>query len=102
MPIYEYECSECGAENICLILNRTDDPNPPCPLCGSKTGLEKIISAPMAGRRVINFKEPGGFFTSEKQVEARYGKNWRQTAKNPYRPGGDRQKDYYTSRSKRS
>jgi hypothetical protein len=34
-------------------------------------------------------------FYSEREVEANYGKHWRQTAKNPGRPGGDRKALYY-------
>ncbi|MCG2770015.1 MAG: zinc ribbon domain-containing protein [Anaerolineae bacterium] len=49
MPIYEYRCSDCGAE-VELLL-RSSEAEPICPQCGSFR-LEKLISAVnvMSGR----------------------------------------------------
>jgi putative FmdB family regulatory protein len=44
MPIYEYQCSECGAFSEELM--RASDPDPvECPVCG-KPGLQRVLSAP--------------------------------------------------------
>lgn len=67
-----------------------NDPNPSCPECGSIDGLEKIIFAP----KVTRVAGPSGPIWDEKQIESTHGKNWRETAKNPYREGGDRKKTY--------
>ena len=41
MPIYEYECSDCG--NVLEVQQRiTDDPLETCPECGGK--VKKLIS----------------------------------------------------------
>ncbi|MCA9090794.1 MAG: zinc ribbon domain-containing protein [Planctomycetaceae bacterium] len=42
MPIFEYRCSDCGAEFEELV--RAGE-QPPCPRCASKK-LEKLMSAP--------------------------------------------------------
>jgi len=42
MPIYEYRCSNCGAE-VELLL-RSAEAEPVCPQCGSPR-LERLISA---------------------------------------------------------
>lgn len=44
MPIYEYQCQECGHE-LEAIQRLADDPLTECPACG-KQGLQKRVSAP--------------------------------------------------------
>ena len=44
MPIYEYQCQECGHE-LEAIQRLADDPLTECPACG-KQGLKKRVSAP--------------------------------------------------------
>lgn len=43
MPIYEYECAECG-HRLEAIQKITDAPLTDCPTCG-KVGLKRLISA---------------------------------------------------------
>ena len=45
MPFYEYQCAHCGFdEEVLQAIN--DKPLKKCPSCG-KTGLKKLISAPV-------------------------------------------------------
>ena len=44
MPIYEYQCHECGHE-LEAIQRLADDPLTECPACG-KQDLKKRVSAP--------------------------------------------------------
>jgi putative FmdB family regulatory protein len=44
MPIYEYQCQECGHE-LEAIQRLADDPLTECPAC-AKPGLKKRVSAP--------------------------------------------------------
>ena len=44
MPIYEYQCQECGHELEAIQL-LADDPLTECPAC-AKPGLKKRVSAP--------------------------------------------------------
>ncbi|MDX2476312.1 MAG: zinc ribbon domain-containing protein [Gammaproteobacteria bacterium] len=43
MPIYEYECEECGHQ-LEAIQKFSDDPLTECPKC-KKAGLKKMLSA---------------------------------------------------------
>lgn len=43
MPIYEYECEECGHQ-LEAIQKFSDDPLSECPKC-KKAGLKKLLSA---------------------------------------------------------
>lgn len=43
MPIYEYECAECG-HRLEAIQKLSDAPLSDCPACG-KVGLKRLISA---------------------------------------------------------
>jgi putative FmdB family regulatory protein len=43
MPIYEYECGECGAVSTFLILKKKDVSKVACKGCGSKT-MSQVIS----------------------------------------------------------
>lgn len=54
MPIYEYECKDCGFGFTSL--EKLDAPNPLCPQCGGNT--KKLISAPM-----VHFKGKGWYQT---------------------------------------
>ncbi len=42
MPLYEYECRQCGNRFEALVMGSRQ---PVCPRCGSKD-LEKAVSAP--------------------------------------------------------
>ena len=44
MPIFEYQCRECGEEFECLILRSSAPPR--CPACDSHDS-EKLISLPV-------------------------------------------------------
>ena len=43
MPIYEYQCGQCGHISEKL-QSRTDPPPQTCPSCGAQGSLERIIS----------------------------------------------------------
>lgn len=43
MPIYEYQCSECG-HTLEKLQNRTDPAPETCPSCQAKSTLSRIIS----------------------------------------------------------
>ncbi|MGD8407985.1 MAG: zinc ribbon domain-containing protein, partial [Thiohalophilus sp.] len=43
MPIYEYQCEECGHQ-LEAIQKMSDEPLTDCPACG-KPALKKLISA---------------------------------------------------------
>jgi putative FmdB family regulatory protein len=51
MPIYEYECRDCG-HVFDALQKMADQPLRDCPACG-KAGLRKLLSAP-------NFRLKGG------------------------------------------
>ncbi|RFA31493.1 transcriptional regulator [Alkalilimnicola ehrlichii] len=57
MPIYEYQCSECGHE-LEAIQSLSDAPLTECPNCG-KQGLAKKVSA--AGFRL----KGGGWYETD-------------------------------------
>lgn len=55
MPLYEYQCQQCGKRTE--VLQRFDDPPPAaCPACGG--ALKKLISAP-----AVQFKGTGWYVT---------------------------------------
>jgi putative FmdB family regulatory protein len=43
MPIYEFECEECGAV-FEELLPRSDSPAPACPSCGAKDRARRLLS----------------------------------------------------------
>ncbi len=55
MPLYEYQCQECG-EKTEVIQRFADDPYTICSSCGGE--LKKLISAP-----AIKFKGSGFYVT---------------------------------------
>lgn len=57
MPIYEYQCSECGHE-LEKLQKLGDDPLVECPACG-RPALQKLISA--AGFRL----KGGGWYETD-------------------------------------
>jgi putative FmdB family regulatory protein len=54
MPIYEYECLQCGRRSE--RLQKMDEPPPACPACGGP--VKKLFSAPAA-----HFKGSGWYVT---------------------------------------
>ncbi len=42
MPLYDFECPDCGCNFEALV--KLADPSPPCPQCG--TQAKRLISAP--------------------------------------------------------
>jgi putative FmdB family regulatory protein len=54
MPLYEYECSQCGCFEI--IQKFSDTPLTACPTCGKP--VQKLLSAP-----AIQFKGAGWYVT---------------------------------------
>ena len=55
MPLYEYECQECGHRTE--VIQRLDDPPlAVCPSCGGK--VERLLSAP-----AFKFKGSGWYVT---------------------------------------
>jgi putative FmdB family regulatory protein len=61
MPIFEYECLECGKKTEKLQING-DGPLEVCPQCGGN--VTKLISAPM-----IQFKGSGWYITDYQNKE---------------------------------
>lgn len=55
MPLYEYQCQECG-ESLEAIQKFSDPPYTICPQCGG--ALKKLVSAP-----AIQFKGSGFYIT---------------------------------------
>lgn len=43
MPIYEYECPQCGEQFQCLVMKASDEKALRCPACSGKN-LKKLIS----------------------------------------------------------
>jgi putative FmdB family regulatory protein len=56
MPLYEYECSQCG-HRFELIQRFADPPVETCPVCG-KGPVHKLLSAP-----AVHFKGTGWYVT---------------------------------------
>ena len=69
MPLYEYECTECGQRTE-LIQRYGDPPLEKCPDCGSN--VRKLFSAP-----AVQFKGTGWYVTdySDKGKKAGAAKN---------------------------
>ena len=55
MPLYEYECLDCG-ENMEILQSHGERPKKKCPDCGGR--LQKVISAP-----AFQFKGTGWYVT---------------------------------------
>lgn len=49
MPIFEFQCTECGYRFEELILGRIETAKVPCPKC-EKPGAEKLLSVFSSGR----------------------------------------------------
>ena len=60
MPIYEYQCQDCG-HVFDALQKMSDDPLTECPDCGQHS-LRKLVSAP-------NFKLKGGVLRGEEEIE---------------------------------
>ena len=45
MPIYQYQCQQCGEVSEFLLRSSVEGEAPACPSCGSRN-LKKLISAP--------------------------------------------------------
>lgn len=92
MPLYEYRCPKCS--DLQDHHHAIDDSPPDCAKCGWK--LERSFG-PQSGPKTTNVKGSriGECWFDEREVHALHGKNWRQTAKNPTREGGDRKAIYF-------
>lgn len=55
MPLYEYQCSQCG-ERLEILQRVSDPPHAHCPKCGAD--MKKLLSAP-----AIQFKGSGFYKT---------------------------------------
>ena len=55
MPIYEYQCKQCGERHE-IIQRISEEPLTPCPKCGGE--MKKLISSP-----AIQFKGSGFYKT---------------------------------------
>jgi putative FmdB family regulatory protein len=66
MPIYEYQCKECG-HNLEVIQRFSDAPLTECPACKC-IGLSKLVSAPS-----FRLKGGGWYETDFKTANKRHG-----------------------------
>ena len=66
MPLYEYQCNQCG-ERIEMIQKVSDPPYAHCPKCGGE--MKKLVSAP-----AIQFKGSGFYKTDYASSPASGGK----------------------------
>jgi len=89
MPTYEYHCATCDEDQE--HHHKMADKAPRCPTCKGK--LERVISAPRVAR--VGQSRAGQPFFSEAEAAATAGEGWRETAKDPHRPGGDRKAIYF-------
>jgi putative FmdB family regulatory protein len=44
MPLYEFECGECGARFETLVFKASEKTEVKCPVCGSRTLEEQLSS----------------------------------------------------------
>ena len=77
MPIYEYQCTDCGHE-LETIQKMSEDPLKDCPECG-KPALQKLISA--AGFRL----KGGGWYETDFKKTGR-----KNLAATETKPSGDK------------
>jgi putative FmdB family regulatory protein len=80
MPIYEYQCTDCGHE-LETLQKMSEDPLRDCPECG-KPALQKLISA--AGFRL----KGGGWYETDFKKTGR--KNIAGADAKPKDSGGDK------------
>ena len=68
MPIYEYECKDCGVFELILPYDKSSDPQD-CPKC-KREGCPRVFSAP-----AIQFKGSGFYcndsWNGNKKVESK-------------------------------
>ena len=83
MPLYEYECTECGQRTE-VIQRFGDPPLEKCPECGSN--VRKLFSAP-----AVQFKGTGWYVTdySDKGKKARATKSPSDGDKGAKKSSGD-------------
>ncbi|MFO8004535.1 FmdB family zinc ribbon protein [Thioalkalivibrio sp.] len=78
MPIYEYECRDCG--EMTEIIQKVSDPAlTECPSCGA-SGLTKLVSA--AGFRLAG----GGWYETDFKKDKQ--RNLKETSKPEAKPSG--------------
>lgn len=86
----DFHCAGCGY--ITEMCHGELDGDPDCPECGQEMeiaitqGKNWEFAADKTDSRII---------TDDRQIHAKYGTGWRETAKNPTRPGGDRKALYF-------
>jgi putative FmdB family regulatory protein len=81
MPVYEYDCKECGDEAD--VFHRIEDPVPPCEKCGGE--LKRVFRTPPNMTSVPGWA--GKPIFSDKQIKDTHGTRWRET-KNSHKAGG--------------
>ena len=86
MPIYEYECTECG-HVLDALQKISDEPLTHCPSCGA-AGLKKLLSAPRfrlkgSGWYETDFKDKNrrNLATEDKPSSGKEGKDAGQEGK---------------------
>jgi len=77
MPIREYKCRRCGLVSEHLILSSSDRPEE-CPGC---PGLPDALELVTISRSSFVMGRPnvGKVYTSDAQMEAEHGADWRET-----------------------
>jgi putative FmdB family regulatory protein len=94
MPLYDMRCAACSWAGE--VEHKLAESIPPCPVCG-KNELGQVFSRPRVF--VIKDGNAGKVFYSEREVEAKYGRDWRET-KHSRTEGGCGQVQYYHRRSR--
>ncbi|HEY2932503.1 MAG TPA: FmdB family zinc ribbon protein [Acidobacteriota bacterium] len=85
MPLYEYQCSECG-NNFEVIQKFADPPVDKCPKCGGK--VDKKLSAPAIqfkgqGWYITDYSRKGGESKPDSTKESKAGEAKTEGAKEP-------------------
>jgi putative FmdB family regulatory protein len=57
MPLYEYQCRDCG-KTMEILITAGDDTRPQCRHCGSRK-ITKLMSAPSSMSGVVKGRLPG-------------------------------------------
>jgi len=95
MPLYEYCCVKCG--EVQDHHHKMSDPVPSCAATEGCDGELERTYSPGTAPKVTRVKGSriGDPWFYEREVHALHGKDWRETSKNPRRPGGARKALYF-------